>query len=61
MQKVSFSGSTGIGKTLMAQCAETIKKVSLELGGNAPFIVFEDTNLDATVEGTMGSKFHNSG
>ncbi|MGP5355207.1 NAD-dependent succinate-semialdehyde dehydrogenase [Pseudomonas helleri] len=61
VQKVSFTGSTGIGKTLMAQCAETIKKVSLELGGNAPFIVFEDADLDAAVEGAMGSKFRNSG
>ncbi|WP_426139499.1 NAD-dependent succinate-semialdehyde dehydrogenase [Pseudomonas sp. DWP3-1-2] len=61
VQKVSFTGSTGIGKILMAQCAETIKKVSLELGGNAPFIVFEDAELDAAVEGAMGSKFRNSG
>ena len=61
VQKVSFTGSTGIGKTLMAQCAETIKKVSLELGGNAPFIVFDDADLDAAVEGAMGSKFRNSG
>ncbi|MVW85808.1 NAD-dependent succinate-semialdehyde dehydrogenase [Pseudomonas sp. PB101] len=61
VQKVSFTGSTGIGKTLMAQCAETIKKVSLELGGNAPFIVFEDADLDAAVEGAMGSKFRNTG
>ena len=61
VQKVSFTGSTGIGKTLMAQCAETIKKVSLELGGNAPFIVFEDADLDAAVEGAIGSKFRNSG
>ena len=61
VQKVSFTGSTGIGKILMAQCAETIKKVSLELGGNAPFIVFGDADLDAAVEGAMGSKFRNSG
>jgi succinate-semialdehyde dehydrogenase/glutarate-semialdehyde dehydrogenase len=61
VQKVSFTGSTGIGKTLMAQCAETIKKVSLELGGNAPFIVFDDADLDAAVEGAMGSKFRNTG
>ncbi|MHA6180511.1 NAD-dependent succinate-semialdehyde dehydrogenase [Pseudomonas mohnii] len=61
VQKVSFTGSTGIGKTLMVQCAETIKKVSLELGGNAPFIVFDDADLDAAVEGAMGSKFRNSG
>ena len=61
VQKVSFTGSTGIGKVLMAQCAETIKKVSLELGGNAPFIVFDDADLDAAVQGAIGSKFRNSG
>ncbi|MFP6851046.1 MAG: NAD-dependent succinate-semialdehyde dehydrogenase [Pseudomonas sp.] len=61
VQKLSFTGSTGIGKLLMAQCAETIKKVSLELGGNAPFIVFEDADLDAAVQGAIGSKFRNSG
>ncbi|MGP9825236.1 NAD-dependent succinate-semialdehyde dehydrogenase [Ectopseudomonas khazarica] len=59
--KLSFTGSTGIGKLLMAQCAETIKKVSLELGGNAPFIVFDDADLDAAVQGAIGSKFRNSG
>lgn len=61
VQKLSFTGSTGIGKLLMAQCAETIKKVSLELGGNAPFIVFADADLDAAVQGALGSKFRNSG
>ncbi|ATE77988.1 MULTISPECIES: NAD-dependent succinate-semialdehyde dehydrogenase [Pseudomonas] len=61
VQKLSFTGSTGIGKLLMAQCAQTIKKVSLELGGNAPFIIFEDADLDAAVEGAIGSKFRNSG
>jgi succinate-semialdehyde dehydrogenase/glutarate-semialdehyde dehydrogenase len=61
VQKLSFTGSTDIGKLLMAQCAQTIKKVSLELGGNAPFIVFEDADLDAAVEGAIGSKFRNSG
>ena len=61
VQKLSFTGSTGIGKLLMAQCAETIKKVSLELGGNAPFIVFDDADLDAAVEGVIGSKFRNTG
>lgn len=61
VQKLSFTGSTGIGKLLMAQCAETIKKVSLELGGNAPFIVFDDADLDAAVQGALGSKFRNSG
>jgi succinate-semialdehyde dehydrogenase/glutarate-semialdehyde dehydrogenase len=61
VQKLSFTGSTGIGKLLMAQCAATIKKVSLELGGNAPFIVFDDADLDAAVQGAIGSKFRNSG
>ncbi|MFU6377519.1 NAD-dependent succinate-semialdehyde dehydrogenase [Metapseudomonas otitidis] len=61
VQKLSFTGSTGIGKQLMAQCAETIKKVSLELGGNAPFIVFDDADLDAAVQGALGSKFRNTG
>jgi succinate-semialdehyde dehydrogenase/glutarate-semialdehyde dehydrogenase len=61
VKKLSFTGSTGIGKTLMAQCAGTIKKVSLELGGNAPFIVFDDADLDAAVLGAMASKFRNTG
>jgi succinate-semialdehyde dehydrogenase/glutarate-semialdehyde dehydrogenase len=61
VHKLSFTGSTGIGKLLMAQCAETIKKVSLELGGNAPFIVFDDADLDAAVQGAIASKFRNSG
>ncbi|OWJ93165.1 succinate-semialdehyde dehydrogenase (NADP(+)) [Pseudomonas sp. A46] len=61
VRKLSFTGSTGIGRLLMAQCAETIKKVSLELGGNAPFIVFDDADLDAAVQGALGSKFRNSG
>jgi succinate-semialdehyde dehydrogenase/glutarate-semialdehyde dehydrogenase len=61
VQKLSFTGSTGIGKLLMAQCAATIKKVSLELGGNAPFIVFDDADLDAAMQGALGSKFRNSG
>ncbi|WP_346842008.1 NAD-dependent succinate-semialdehyde dehydrogenase [Metapseudomonas otitidis] len=61
VQKLSFTGSTGIGKLLMAQCAETIKKVSLELGGNAPFIVFDDADLNAAVQGALGSKFRNTG
>ncbi|WP_137819115.1 NAD-dependent succinate-semialdehyde dehydrogenase [Pseudomonas sp. 2FG] len=61
VRKLSFTGSTGIGKLLMAQCAETIKKVSLELGGNAPFIVFDDADLDAAVQGALASKFRNSG
>ncbi|EWC42436.1 NAD-dependent succinate-semialdehyde dehydrogenase [Stutzerimonas stutzeri] len=61
VRKLSFTGSTGIGKLLMAQCAESIKKVSLELGGNAPFIVFDDADLDAAVQGALGSKFRNTG
>ena len=59
--KLSFTGSTEVGRILMRQCAETIKKLSLELGGNAPFIVFDDADLDAAVEGAMISKFRNAG
>ncbi len=59
--KFSFTGSTAVGKKLLAQCASTVKKVSLELGGNAPFIVFEDADIDAAVQGAMASKFRNSG
>jgi len=61
VRKLSFTGSTRIGKLLMRQCAETVKKVSLELGGNAPFIVFDDADLDAAVEGAMASKYRNTG
>ena len=61
VRKVSFTGSTEIGKLLMEQCAGTIKKVSLELGGNAPFIVFDDADLDAAVEGAIQSKYRNTG
>jgi succinate-semialdehyde dehydrogenase/glutarate-semialdehyde dehydrogenase len=61
VKKLSFTGSTEIGKVLMAQCAATIKKLSLELGGNAPFIVFEDADLDAAVEGAIASKYRNTG
>ena len=61
MRKVSFTGSTEIGKLLMAQSASTVKKLSLELGGNAPFIVFEDADLDAAVEGAIASKYRNTG
>jgi succinate-semialdehyde dehydrogenase/glutarate-semialdehyde dehydrogenase len=61
VRKLSFTGSTEIGKILMAQCAGTVKKLSLELGGNAPFIVFEDAGLDAAVEGAIASKYRNSG
>jgi succinate-semialdehyde dehydrogenase / glutarate-semialdehyde dehydrogenase len=61
VRKLSFTGSTGVGRLLMQQCAPTIKKLSLELGGNAPFIVFDDADLDAAVEGAMASKYRNSG
>jgi len=61
VRKLSFTGSTEVGRLLMAQCAPTIKKVSLELGGNAPFIVFDDADLDAAVEGAIISKFRNAG
>jgi len=61
VRKLSFTGSTAVGKQLMAQCAGTVKKLSLELGGNAPFIVFDDADLDAAVEGAMASKYRNSG
>ncbi|HET9272469.1 MAG TPA: NADP-dependent succinate-semialdehyde dehydrogenase [Vicinamibacterales bacterium] len=61
VKKLSFTGSTEVGKLLMAQCAATVKKVSLELGGNAPFIVFDDADLDAAVEGAMASKYRNTG
>jgi succinate-semialdehyde dehydrogenase/glutarate-semialdehyde dehydrogenase len=61
VRKLSFTGSTRVGKLLMEQCAGTVKKVSMELGGNAPFIVFDDADLDAAVEGAMISKFRNAG
>ncbi|MBB3140283.1 NAD-dependent succinate-semialdehyde dehydrogenase [Halomonas organivorans] len=61
VRKVSFTGSTPVGKRLLAQCAGTVKKASMELGGNAPFIVFDDADLDAAVEGAIASKFRNSG
>ena len=61
VRKLSFTGSTPVGKRLMAQCAGTVKKVSLELGGNAPFIVFDDADLDAAVQGAMASKYRNTG
>ncbi|WP_435607428.1 NAD-dependent succinate-semialdehyde dehydrogenase [Pseudomonas knackmussii] len=61
VRKLSFTGSTRTGKLLMRQAAETLKKVSLELGGNAPFIVFDDADLDAAVRGAMASKFRNTG
>ncbi|MBM3392265.1 MAG: NADP-dependent succinate-semialdehyde dehydrogenase [Betaproteobacteria bacterium] len=61
VRKLSFTGSTEVGRLLMAQCAPTIKKVSLELGGNAPLIVFDDADLDAAVEGALASKYRNTG
>lgn len=61
VRKLTFTGSTETGKLLLAQCAGTVKKVSMELGGNAPFIVFDDADLDAAVEGAMASKYRNSG
>ena len=61
VRKLSFTGSTDVGKRLMAESADTLKKLSLELGGNAPFIVFDDANLDEAVRGAMLSKFRNSG
>ena len=61
VRKLSFTGSTEIGKVLMAQCAGTVKKVSLELGGNAPLIVFDDADLDRAVAGAMASKYRNTG
>jgi succinate-semialdehyde dehydrogenase / glutarate-semialdehyde dehydrogenase len=61
VRKLSFTGSTEIGKLLMQQCAGTVKKVSLELGGNAPFIVFNDADLEAAVEGAIASKYRNTG
>jgi len=61
VRKLTFTGSTEIGKLLMEQSASTIKKISLELGGNAPFIVFDDADLDAAVDGAMASKFRNTG
>ena len=61
VRKVTFTGSTAVGKKLMAQSASTLKKLSLELGGNAPFIVFDDADLDAAVQGALASKYRNTG
>jgi succinate-semialdehyde dehydrogenase/glutarate-semialdehyde dehydrogenase len=61
VRKLSFTGSTATGKLLMEQCASTVKKISLELGGNAPFIVFDDADLDAAGEGAIASKYRNTG
>ena len=61
VRKLTFTGSTEVGKKLMMQCAGTVKKLSLELGGNAPFIVFDDADLDAAVQGAIASKYRNTG
>lgn len=61
VRKLTFTGSTGVGKLLIKQCADTVKRVSMELGGNAPFIVFDDADIDAAVRGAMDSKFRNAG
>src|SRR5581483_8165647 len=61
VRKLSFTGSTEVGKLLMAQCASTVKKTSMELGGNAPFIVFDDADVDAAVRGAIASKYRNAG
>ncbi len=61
VRKLSFTGSTEVGKLLIKKCADTVKKTSMELGGNAPFIVFDDADLDAAVVGAMASKFRNAG
>ena len=61
VRKMTFTGSTEVGKLLLRKGADTVKKVTMELGGNAPFIVFEDADLDAAVEGCLVAKFRNSG
>jgi succinate-semialdehyde dehydrogenase/glutarate-semialdehyde dehydrogenase len=61
VRKVSFTGSTEVGKILIKQCADTVKRVSMELGGHAPFIVFDDADLDKAVEGAIACKFRNAG
>jgi succinate-semialdehyde dehydrogenase/glutarate-semialdehyde dehydrogenase len=61
VSKFTFTGSTEVGKTLIRQCASTVKKVSMELGGNAPFIVFDDANIDAAVQGAIAAKYRNAG
>ena len=61
VKKLTFTGSTPVGKQLMTECAQTVKRTSMELGGNAPFIVFDDADIDAAVEGAMASKFRNAG
>src|SRR5690606_23832275 len=61
VKKITFTGSTEVGKTLIRQSASTVKKVSMELGGNAPFLVFDDADLDRAVEGAVTAKYRNSG
>jgi succinate-semialdehyde dehydrogenase/glutarate-semialdehyde dehydrogenase len=61
VRHLSFTGSTEVGRILLRQCADTVKRVALELGGNAPFIVFDDADLDAAVEGAIASKYRNAG
>src|SRR5258707_9845760 len=61
VRKLTFTGSTAVGKILLEQCSKTVKKASMELGGNAPFIVFDDADLDAAVEGAIASKYRNTG
>src|SRR5699024_10214676 len=61
VRKLTFTGSTGVGKSLIRQSADTVKKVSMELGGHAPFLVFEDADLDEAVDGVIASKFRNAG
>ena len=61
VRKITFTGSTEIGRQLLAASADTVKKVSMELGGNAPFLVFDDADIDAAVEGALISKFRNGG
>ena len=61
MRKLTFTGSTEIGKLLMEQCAATVKKTSMELGGNAPFIVFDDADIEEAVKGAIASKYRNAG
>lgn len=60
VRKISFTGSTAVGKTLVRNAAETMKKVSMELGGNAPYIVFDDADIDAAVKGAIANKFRNA-
>lgn len=61
VRKISFTGSTAVGKIILSQCATGVKKVQMELGGNAPFVVFESANIEKAVNGLLASKFRNSG